>query len=522
MTKQSKITILFILVLAAIMRLYGIWWSLPDEDRLLSYSADESTIFLMLEGMNPSKLDFVPELKYFQTTLQVYIVGIGIKLASWLGFVDVVNSREFYLSHPEEFGKMYLTGRIIACIFGISTVYLVYLAGKGLWGEAAGIISAAFFSVIPLHVVHSKLNLFNVPLVFWWTLTFVFAVMLIKSPRKIWYVLGGIATGMAMGTKYNGILAAISIITAHLLIENSKLSMKTIKSLFSGKIILFYAVTLCSFLIVFPAAIFAPGQMLKEASRILGFINAPYSDSHHLHSAIGWFSPIKACIFSVRLPVLLASLIGLSIAIFRRNKEDILLLANIIPYYLVLAYADNTSTSRAMPLMPFISILAAVAVINIGRWKQWVVPFATVVIFIYTFCCSIPYVLLFGKEDIRDTAGKWIVSNIPHGSEIGVPPAYYVFSPQVLYKAYKGYSPYDYKVIVVNSEEELVHQLPPYVVISDIQTPNLEKEGLFSHYELEAHFSRPRVLLDSLYIGSDRCPDLNQYPEGIRIYRIKT
>src|SRR3990167_6823501 len=99
MNNSNKIALLLIMVLAIAVRLYGIWWSLPDGDRLLSYSADESTIFLMLESMNPSKLDFVPELKYYQTTLQVYIVGIGIKLASWLGFVDMANSREFYLSH---------------------------------------------------------------------------------------------------------------------------------------------------------------------------------------------------------------------------------------------------------------------------------------------------------------------------------------------------------------------------------------------------------------------------------------
>ena len=125
-----KKTMLLILIVAAIIRIYGIRWSLPNEDRILSYSADESTIFLMLEGINPSQWDFIPDLGYFQTTLQVYIVGIGIKLASCLGFIDLVNSREFYLSHPEQFGNMYLVGRIISCLFGLGTIYLVYWAGK--------------------------------------------------------------------------------------------------------------------------------------------------------------------------------------------------------------------------------------------------------------------------------------------------------------------------------------------------------------------------------------------------------
>ena len=52
MNNSNKIALLLIMVLAIAVRLYGIWWSLPDEDRLLSYSADESTMKEMIKDMN--------------------------------------------------------------------------------------------------------------------------------------------------------------------------------------------------------------------------------------------------------------------------------------------------------------------------------------------------------------------------------------------------------------------------------------------------------------------------------------
>lgn len=94
----------------------------------------------------------------------------------------------------------------VAPLFGVLLVAATYFLGTRLFGEAAGVLSALFVSVHPLLTVFSL-----VPLV-----ESLFAFLLVVAFAFFYrskFLTAGVFLGMAYLTKYNGILAIISVAT---------------------------------------------------------------------------------------------------------------------------------------------------------------------------------------------------------------------------------------------------------------------------------------------------------------------
>ena len=56
------------------------------------------------------------------------------------------------LSVGYHLGGYDLFGRVVSAVFGVATVFLVYKAGKVLYGTSAGLIAALFMALMPYHV----------------------------------------------------------------------------------------------------------------------------------------------------------------------------------------------------------------------------------------------------------------------------------------------------------------------------------------------------------------------------------
>ena len=60
------------------------------------------------------------------------------------------------LSVGYHLGGYDLFGRVVSAVFGVATVFLVYKAGKILYGTSAGLIAALFMALMPYHVVVTR------------------------------------------------------------------------------------------------------------------------------------------------------------------------------------------------------------------------------------------------------------------------------------------------------------------------------------------------------------------------------
>ncbi len=90
------------------------------------------------------------------------------------------------------------TGRVVAAMIGVATVYLVFLLGRELYGLRTGLLAALFLAVMPYHVVVTRQVLLDGPLVFFTTLTLYMLARFGRTERRI----DLIAVGAGMGLSF--------------------------------------------------------------------------------------------------------------------------------------------------------------------------------------------------------------------------------------------------------------------------------------------------------------------------------
>jgi hypothetical protein len=165
-----------------------------------SYHPDEYYVFKMLSQMRPWKVDLDPEW-YVIGGAYVYPLGAALKCSELLGLVTLKNDITFYIQNPEELAKLYLVGRVIDVILAAAAILLVMLAAKQLWGRRAGICAGIVLASSPLLVMHAHFMYDDVPGTFWVALTILASAGILKKGERRHYVLAGLASGLAAGTK---------------------------------------------------------------------------------------------------------------------------------------------------------------------------------------------------------------------------------------------------------------------------------------------------------------------------------
>jgi len=99
--------------------------------RLYTYQPDEMITMMALSGMNPRQMKLDPRL-YQYGGLYIYPVGVLIAAAGAIGWADVRSNVQYYLDHPDEFGKFYVIARMYTAAWGAVGVIAVYLVARRL------------------------------------------------------------------------------------------------------------------------------------------------------------------------------------------------------------------------------------------------------------------------------------------------------------------------------------------------------------------------------------------------------
>jgi len=111
------------------------------------------------------------------------------------------------------FGESYISALYVSAFFGAMMIVLVYLIGKIFYDETTGVLAAFLTWLDPISIMSSqKIWLDPVLAFFMVAAVCLFAVGLKRSQNKL-YILSGIFVGLAVLTKYPGILVFFSIAT---------------------------------------------------------------------------------------------------------------------------------------------------------------------------------------------------------------------------------------------------------------------------------------------------------------------
>ncbi|MFA5022558.1 MAG: glycosyltransferase family 39 protein [Patescibacteria group bacterium] len=199
--RAELIIIILILALAAILRL----GNLTSADVI----TDESLIAFRSIGL----IDFLASPN--QTTPWEWFSDGSIPAWAKLSFHDHP-PLVFWLQHFtfKIFGQNLLALRLPFVLAGVLSVYLIYLLGKKLFSEKAGLTASFLLAICSYHVWVSRIGLQESIVIFLTLLTFYLFLKNLED-KKHWQ--WGIALGLALLTKYTALII-LPIIIIYLLI----------------------------------------------------------------------------------------------------------------------------------------------------------------------------------------------------------------------------------------------------------------------------------------------------------------
>lgn len=473
--------IICIVIVASVLRVWGLKWGLPTNQHYFSYHPDETMILFAALKVNLFTGELNPGF-YNYGSLFVYLANFATVAATALG---VINLPDDIFSRIGEFAKLYLAGRIIAVSLGILTVYLVYTLGRRAYGRAAGTLAALFMAVLPIHVMHSKFMAVDVPATFFVVLALLFAIRITDGNRLRDYILAGLFAGLAAGTKYNAGLVVLSPIVAHLASHKARPLLRIV----SPKMLATILCAAAGFLIG------TPGTLLyRDAfNRDFSFEMHHVQTGHGLiftHTGSGFVYHITHSLWpGMGLPLLVLAGIGLLYALKKHSASDLTLLVFLATYYAVIGMAQVRFARYTIPLLPILVLLAARVSADLmrrlfsgrafARTLGAVTAMLVVLVAGYSLVCSLAVDRVFASTDTRDQAANWIRQNVPLHSTIGLPtipwfytppldPSFGLISPQERYDRAGAVADYD---LVVSRTDEwdarfLQREAPQYVVLS--------------------------------------------------------
>lgn len=259
---RNRVTLLLvgILAIAIAVRLPGILDGYP-----LVTHPDEPLVvqtalrILKTRDPNPNFFHYPSFSIYMQTVLSLLIGLVHWAIDGTLS-LSGINLIEFYV-----------WGRVLIVGLSVSTVIVTYEIGKMVGGATVGLLSALVLSVSFLHVINSYTITVDNPMAFWSSLAILSAILILKRGGRLrYYVLAGLFTGLAAGSKYTGGLVVLSAVVGFL-IQN-----RGLKGLVDVRLPLLGAVLLSSFLLSTPYSVIDRDQFLAdlEGTRFL------YSTGH--------------------------------------------------------------------------------------------------------------------------------------------------------------------------------------------------------------------------------------------------
>lgn len=409
-----------ILLLAAVLRIYGLRWGLPDALHSYSYHPDEFLTVGSAFGSIYANRTFDPGI-YTYPSLYIYLSALAMAVG-------------FGYGAPASLGNVYLIARIVTVAMGVGAVAATCWAGRVMFGWAVGLGAALLLAVAPLHVQHSHFATVDVPSTLFVALALGFAGLVARRGDWRDYVLAGAVSGLAAGTKYNAGLVVLSVVAAHSLrVSDARTPAGW------GKLAAMAGCAAVAFVIS------TPGSVLRT-ERLLGGVLYEVRHAGAGHGLVfagtgsGFVHTFVSSLWHGMGPAL-AVFFVLSVvwAIYRRDRQSLVVLAFVLPYYVLISVSQVRFARYALPLYPAAALLVgrmlldwySLVVASRARAARAGIAGAAVVLVLLTLACTVRLDALFAS-DPRGEAVRWIRTSISEASRVGVFAVPWYYSPPIM------------------------------------------------------------------------------------------
>jgi hypothetical protein len=340
--RKSLLIALGVFVFALIVRLIGLGWGLPGDQRNFSLHPDEPVVFLYSQQIEPAKFDFTPGF-YNYGTLYLTLLRVSTDVAEAYGAGPTDNSGD---AAYQAIGRFTKVGRVLSALAGAATALLVLLILLPRIGEVGAVAGAIAMALAPGHVVHSRFQTVDVLATCFLAASLYFALRPLKEGESytrlaVW---SGVFAGLSAGTKYTGILALL-VLAVMVLVEK-----RGWKPMLVG-----VGCALAVFVLVTPGVVTDSSAFMRDfkyemthtqTGHGLVFAGTPSGFVEHVKNlfvALGFFAS-------------LLGLIGIGRAAYRRHAWAIALLVFALAYYVLIGRAEVKFMRYVFPLLPVLAV----------------------------------------------------------------------------------------------------------------------------------------------------------------------
>lgn len=354
------------------------------------------------------------------------VFGVSNRIDRFLGTSDAFIVDQFQ-QDPSSF---YFIGRLFATFCAVLAIAVVYQFGRQVKDCEIGLIAAALLAVSPLHIFISRLARTDAPVIFLANLSLLGSLLLLKKPLWKYYLLAGASAGLAMSTKYYGVVAVVALPTAHFLRSymDSKKHVNSESRTSWIKLMIGLACLPIAFMLTSPFAVIewrtTLDDLLKEgrsthlgADGLSPLENFWWYISQVLPAGLGWVATL---------------LIPLGMGkIFRSFPRTAVVGGTFLICFFSLISVQQLHWDRWLsPLLPAIVILAAAGFQEFIHFLSGMIPDKRRTRLIRALCLVgfvfQPFVLTMRDTidrvlpDTRLLSRAWIRDNLPKGSRIAL------------------------------------------------------------------------------------------------------
>jgi len=236
-------------------------------------------------------------------------------------------------------------------------------------------------------------------------------------------MLAGIFAGFAVSTKYNSAFVILPLVFVHLIHIYDEGRFLSPRAWINVRIMSAAFAFLCSFLVGSPGWLLRPGpfwgalfqERMHMAAGHLGSYGLPYV--RHLMLLWNW-EKTAAILFGL----------GFLYAVFRRNRENTVFLALVLPSFLFIGTWQKKDLHYLLFIYPALALLSGRLFSDIllkshNRTRNLGI-LLLISAFVWPICSSAIYAYLQTLEDSRWPASRWIQENIQEDSRIVIDWAY--------------------------------------------------------------------------------------------------
>jgi 4-amino-4-deoxy-L-arabinose transferase-like glycosyltransferase len=418
---DSKIPLALVLTLAVVLRVWGLDFGLPHT---LARPDEDATVAIALKfftrSWNPGFFDWPSFFFYVSTLAFVVYFQIG-RLIGWFPY-EVT----FLVEASRDQSPLRRITRGLSAAAGVVTVAAVHAIGRAMFGAIDGLLGAFFLAAAALHVRDSHFGVTDVAATCLVTLSFLYTVKFASSRRRADLLRSAILAGLAASTKYNAGLVVLPGVLA--IVMGPRATESAPREAWTMRIGLaagYGALAIASFFAGTPYALVDRPAFFKA----LESITAHLRGGHAAMAGPGWLVHLTSSLrYGMGLPVLIAGIAGLLLAMWRDWRSGLLLATFPVSYYAFIGAGETAFARYIIPVIPFLCLAAghtisrvADSLARLAKRPQAAPAVAWVVAALAAAPSLVRAVqsdMLLSQTDNRLIAAQWVRDKYPEGVSI--------------------------------------------------------------------------------------------------------